>query len=79
MADVNVGQGQEVKYLKYLPQYMYILKKCPYSIPPNLVLNIYKQFDFTAAILLNGGCEGQTNVRCEMFDQFEINIHLSIH
>ena len=26
MADVNVGQGQEVKYLKYLPQYMYILK-----------------------------------------------------
>ena len=26
MADVNVGQGQEVNYLKYLPQYMYILK-----------------------------------------------------
>ena len=38
MADVNVGQGQEVKYLKYLPQYMYILKKCPYSIPPNVVM-----------------------------------------
>ena len=34
MADVDVGQGQKVKYLKYLPQYMYILKKCPYSIPP---------------------------------------------
>ena len=81
MADVNVGQGQEVKYLKYLPQYMYILKKCPYSIHPSkyLVLKIYKQFDFTAAILLNGGFEGQIKVRCEMFDTFEIAIHLSIH
>ena len=34
MADVNVGQGQEVKYLKYRPQYMYVLKKYPYGIPP---------------------------------------------
>ena len=71
MADVNVGQGQEVKYLKYLPQYMYILK--------NLVLKIYKQFDFRAAISLNGGCEGQIKARCEMLDTFEIAIHLSTH
>ena len=39
---------------------------------------IYKQFDFTAAILLNGGCEGQIKVICEIFDKFEIAIHLSI-
>ena len=44
-----------------------------------LVLKIYKQFHFTAAILLNGGGEGQINVRCETFDKFEIAIHLSIH
>ena len=36
MANVNVGQGQEVQYLKYLPQYVYIFEKCPYSIPPNI-------------------------------------------
>ena len=41
--------------------------------------HIYKQFDFTAAILLNGGCEGQIKVRCEIFDKFEIAIHLAIH
>ena len=81
MADVNVGQGQEVKYKKYLPQYMYILKLILYVKHPSIyfILKIYKQFDFTAAISLNGGCEGQIKVRCEMFDNFEIAIHLSIH
>ena len=44
-----------------------------------LVLKIYKQFDFIAAVLLNCGCEGQIKVRCEMFDKFDIAIHLSIH
>ena len=78
MADVNVGQGQEVKYLKYLPQY-YIEKVFVLHPSKYLVLKIYKQFDFTAAILLNGGCEGQIKVRCEMFDKYEIAIHLSIH
>jgi len=39
---------------------------------------IYKQFDFTAAILLNGSCEGQIKVRREMFDKFKIAIHLPI-
>ena len=69
MANVNVSQGQEVKYLKYLPQYMYYIEKV-FVLHPSiyLVLKIYKQFDFTAAILLNGGCEGQIKVRCEMFD-----------
>ena len=76
---MNIGQGQDVKYLKYLPQYMYILKNCPYNIPPSKLFKTCKQFDFTAAILLNGGCVGQIKVRCEMFDTFEIAIHISIH
>ena len=80
MADVNVGQGQEVKYLKYLPQYMYILYKSVRIASLQIsLLKIYKQFDFTAAILLNGGCEGQIKDICEMFHKFEIAIHLSIH
>ena len=61
------------------PIYVYIEKVSVKHPSKYLVLKIYKQFDFTAAILLNGGCEGQIKVRCEMFYTFEIAIHLSIH
>ena len=61
------------------PICVYIEKMSESHPSKYLVLKIYKQFDFTAAILLNGGCEGQIKVRCETFDISEIAIHISIH
>ena len=70
MANVNVGQGQTVKIFKIAtPTYVYFDKTVHIT---SLQINCLIFF-------LNGGCEGQIKVRCEMFYTFEIAIHLSIH
>ena len=58
------------------PTYVYFDKTVHITSLQINCLKICKQFDFTCAILLNGGCEGHIKVRCKKFDEFEIAIQV---